>query len=256
MNVKFESLYDLDRDIDIESESEFESEPEPESDSIFDNQDEYIYGRSELIDLFESTNSNISELKLNNCLYLALNIYNNVITNQFESFDKINLLDYEINGSKLAFILKVGSTYTNNSNVYKRLYTEFGKNESLLYSIPIMILSGDNARNIESEIHNLMKNKQLKITMKKNNNIYKPTEIYEMSEDNKDYIYNYGIACGLTCIYDVNLQKDESWFDIIPEEIENILSKMMPDKELELLEPIDNLSKECYSYLKQNLLIK
>jgi hypothetical protein len=238
------------------SDIEYESDSEFDLNSNMEIEDTYDYGKSMLIDIFESSYSDVPKLKLKNCLYLALNIYNNVITNQFENFDEINLLNYEINSSKLVFALKVGSSNTNNSNVYKRLSTEFDNNESLLYSIPIMILSGDNVRKIESDIHESMKNKKLKILMKKKNNIYKPIELYEMSEENKDDIYNYGLSSGLTCIYDVNLQKNQSWFDKIPKEIENILSGMFPYKELELLEVNDNLSKNVITHLNKNLLIK
>lgn len=232
---------------------------ESDSDSDYDL-DDYHEGKSELFDLFKSENSNISELNQEGCVYLSLNIYNNTMTNHYfedeeGSFylNKINLLEEQIVDSKLAFCLKVGAT---DSTVYKRLCDEFRDKDSLLYCIPIAIMTGNNVRKIETELHKILDDIRLKIMIKKKTTFWNPKELYEIRDEYKESILNYLEEKDLECIYDINLQKGETWFDIIPIEVQNILTMMMPDKELELLDVDDNLFPNQLQFLREKSFIK
>lgn len=202
---------------------------------------EYYYGKNKLRNKFYEYYSDISEFDENNCLYLSLNIYNNIITKEYD-MDVINLTDYQLKNSKLGCVFKLGSTSTKYNNFFKRCEQELSSNKSLLFTIPIMIMQGDNVRTIESEIHNILNELKLKIFMNKNCKLYSPSEIYEISDKIKDWILDYAENSKLECIYNVAVKQNETWYDIIPNKIQKILKKMFSDKELEMIERCDNLT--------------
>lgn len=201
-------------------------------------------------DKFDEYYSGMEVLQKPNCIYLTLNIYNNVITNKSNYIIDENIHKITSEG-KLALVLKIGSTGSNKHCVYDRLKYELTNNESFLFSIPIMIMSGNNVRSIEFDIHYFFHKYKLKIGMIKKQSIYSPREIYEIDDDLKDEIYYYCEDKNLECLYNSGPKNKQTWIDFVPDEIQEILENNFPDKELEILEISDNIDKNDLSCLRQ-----
>ena len=182
---------------------------------------------------------------LPNCVYVLLNIYDNILTNEYEDIHEINSSDWRISNSQYGIVMKVGSTHTPNSDVKKRFKNGFDEYNALKFSIPILIMTGNNIGSIESEIHAKLKESKQGLNIgivNKNRHSKNSRELYEMSDANVDIVYNHCIENGLKCVYENNLNEGESWFNMIPEKIQNALKDMIPDDSLKLIQVEDSLS--------------
>ena len=235
-----------------------------DSDTDADNVTDILFDRNVIMRETDSIESNIYEIKNwfdlyfdkekelheTNCVYLTLSIYHNVISHGFEDHEKIKC-HYNIPGTNLGIVFKIGSTGTPNSSVYSRLKQELAK-KSCIFTIPVLVMKGCNTRSIESDILNKLKPVKLKLGIINQCKLSRPTEFFSPSDEIKDYILEVCEDNGLDCIYNFNPKAGQDWFDAIPRAVKKKIDEIFDKQELVLMETSDNLSKTERTELNEN----